>query len=197
MDRSNLRGRGRLCMRGDEAGSFLTVILGAGACELRTHQSLVDCCISSHTATGPTYGDDWSLLPGEPWGGASWVEDIRGEEFAGADGGGKVGQFLGLGSRVVCGEDNGAAVADATAVDMVEFLGFFFFLSLPSGMSSAFGAHGIGVERSPGLEVEHQERSSRKRKKRTRSDRGGSLEVWRFCTGAGGVEWSGVSGSTG
>lgn len=42
-------------------------------------------------------------------------------EFAGAPGGGaKVGQFLGLESRVVvCGEDNGAAVADATAVDMI------------------------------------------------------------------------------
>lgn len=44
----------------------------------------------------------------------------EGEEFAGAAGGGaKVGQFFGLGSRVVCGEDNGAAVAGATAVDMV------------------------------------------------------------------------------
>lgn len=43
-----------------------------------------------------------------------------GEEFTGAPGGGAgVGQFFGLGSRVVCGEDNGAAVADATAVDMV------------------------------------------------------------------------------
>jgi hypothetical protein len=43
-----------------------------------------------------------------------------GEEFTGAPGGGaSVGQFFGLGSRVVCGEDNGAAVADATAVDMV------------------------------------------------------------------------------
>jgi hypothetical protein len=44
----------------------------------------------------------------------------EGEEFAGTPAGGaKVGQFFGLGSRVVCGEDNGAAVADATAVDMV------------------------------------------------------------------------------
>jgi hypothetical protein len=42
-----------------------------------------------------------------------------GEEFAGALGGARVGKFLGLGSRVVCGEDKGAAVADATAVDMV------------------------------------------------------------------------------
>lgn len=42
-----------------------------------------------------------------------------GEEFAGAPGGARVGKFFGLGSRVVCGEDNGAAVADATAVDMV------------------------------------------------------------------------------
>lgn len=65
------------------------------------------------------------MFPGEPCAGTSWTEGIRGgdEEFAGApDGGGKVGQFLGLGSRVVCGEDMGAAVADATAVDMVEFL---------------------------------------------------------------------------
>lgn len=46
-----------------------------------------------------------------------------GEEFAGAGGGAKVGQFLGLGSRVVCGEDNGAAVAGATAVDMVKETG--------------------------------------------------------------------------
>jgi hypothetical protein len=44
----------------------------------------------------------------------------EGEEFAGPPvGGANVGQFFGLGSRVVCGEDNGAAVADATAVDMV------------------------------------------------------------------------------
>jgi len=52
----------------------------------------------------------------------SWeVVDMRdGEEFAGMPtGGAKVGQFFGLGSRVVCGEDNGAAVADATAVDMM------------------------------------------------------------------------------
>jgi hypothetical protein len=43
-----------------------------------------------------------------------------GEEFAGIPtGGAKVGQFFGLGSRVVCGEDNGAAVADATAVEMM------------------------------------------------------------------------------
>lgn len=43
-----------------------------------------------------------------------------GEEFAGAPGGGaRVGRFCGLGSRVVCGEDNGATVAGATAVDMV------------------------------------------------------------------------------
>jgi hypothetical protein len=43
-----------------------------------------------------------------------------GEEFTGAPGAGaRVGQFFGLGSRVGCGEDNGAAVADATAIDMV------------------------------------------------------------------------------
>jgi hypothetical protein len=49
------------------------------------------------------------------------VVDMRdGEEFAGIPtGGAKVGQFFGLGSRVVCGEDNVAAVADATAVDMI------------------------------------------------------------------------------
>lgn len=41
----------------------------------------------------------------------------EGEEFAGADGRARVGQFFGLGSRVVCGEDNGGA-AGATAVDM-------------------------------------------------------------------------------
>ena len=68
------------------------------------------------------------------------MEDIRGEEFAGADGGGKVGQFLGLGSRVVCGEDNGAAVADATAVDMVEFLGFFFPFSSLGYVQCFWGA---------------------------------------------------------
>lgn len=42
------------------------------------------------------------------------------EEFAGIPtGGAKIGQFFGLGSRVVCGEDNGAAVAEAMAVDMM------------------------------------------------------------------------------
>ena len=34
--------------------------------------------------------------------------------------GASVGHVLGLGSRVICGEDNGAAVAGATAVDMTK-----------------------------------------------------------------------------
>jgi hypothetical protein len=33
--------------------------------------------------------------------------------------GARVGQFFGLGSRFICGDGNGAAVAGATAVDMV------------------------------------------------------------------------------
>lgn len=70
----------------------------------------------------PTYGDDGSLFSGVPPARPSWeVVDMRDdEEFAGIPtGGAKVGQFFGLGSRVVCGEDNGAAAADATAVDMM------------------------------------------------------------------------------
>ena len=43
VERSNLRGRGRLCMRGDEVGSCFTVILGLRLlCDLaRTHQKKV------------------------------------------------------------------------------------------------------------------------------------------------------------
>jgi hypothetical protein len=33
--------------------------------------------------------------------------------------GARVGQFFGLGSRFICGDGNGAAVAGATAVDMI------------------------------------------------------------------------------
>lgn len=77
------------------------------------------------------------------------MEDIRGEEFAGADGGGKDGQFLGLGSRVVCGEDNGAAVADATAVDMVEFLGFFFSFLFPRVCPVLLGRTGSALKEAP------------------------------------------------
>lgn len=50
------------------------------------------------------------------------VDSRDGEEFAAPAGGGGakvVGKFLGLGSRVTCGDDKGAAVAGATAVDMV------------------------------------------------------------------------------
>lgn len=49
------------------------------------------------------------------------VDSRDGEEFAapGGGGGAKVGQFFGLGSRVTCGEDRDAAVAGATAVDMM------------------------------------------------------------------------------
>lgn len=84
-------------MRGDEGGSFLTVILAP---------VLPD-------------GDDGSLFSGVPLETPSCeLIDMReGEEFAGAGGGAKVGQFFRPGSRVVCGEDNGAA-AGATAVDM-------------------------------------------------------------------------------
>lgn len=100
VERSNLRGRGRLLpMRGDEGGSFLTVILAP---------VLPD-------------GDEGSLFSGVPLEAPSCeLIDMReGEEFAGAGGGAKVGQFFGLGSRVVCDEDNGAA-AGATAVDMAK-----------------------------------------------------------------------------
>lgn len=85
-------------MRGEEGGSFLTVILGPVLPE----------------------GDGSSRFSGEPFEAPSCeLIDIReGEEFAGAGGGAKVRQFFGLGSRVVC-EDNGAA-AGATAVDMIK-----------------------------------------------------------------------------
>lgn len=71
----------------------------------------------------PTYGEAGSLFSGVPLRGASCevVDSRDGEEFAapGGGGGAKVGQFFGLGSRVTCGEDRDAAVAGATAVDMM------------------------------------------------------------------------------
>lgn len=110
-------------MRGDEPGSFLTVILGPPLPWDLQHGISAFSSGLSHKQT--TYGDDGFLFSGEAFAAGSSCEavDIReGEEFAGAPGGGaKLGQFFGLGLRVVvCGEDNGAAVAGATAVDMVE-----------------------------------------------------------------------------
>lgn len=72
-----------------------------------------------------TYGDDGPLFSeGDSFGAEPSFEvvDIRdGEETdsALAGGGAKVGQVFGLGSRVGCGDDNGATVAGATAVDIV------------------------------------------------------------------------------
>lgn len=89
-------------------------------------QSASRSSFGAHPIHRVTYGDDGSLFWGERFAAdpSCEVVDIRdGEEFAGAGGGAKVGQFLGLGSRVVCGEDNGAAVAGATAVDMVKEIG--------------------------------------------------------------------------
>lgn len=111
-------------MRGDDPGSFLTVILGPVLpCALRNESSAF-CLEVSHGQA--TYGEDGFLFSGEAFvaGPSCEVVDMReGDEFefAGPPGGGaKVGQFFGLGSRAVCDEDNGAAVAGATAVDMVE-----------------------------------------------------------------------------
>lgn len=112
-------------MRGDEPGSFLTVILGPALPWGLQDELSAFCLEVSHEQA--TYGEDGFLSSGEFFaaGPSCEVVDMReGDEFefAGAPGGGpKVGQFFGLGSRVVvCGEDNGAAVAGATAVDMVE-----------------------------------------------------------------------------
>ena len=72
-----------------------------------------------------TYGEAGSLFSGVALraGPSCELVDIReGEEIAAVGwggGGASVGQFFGLGSRVTCGEDKGAAVAGATAVDMV------------------------------------------------------------------------------
>lgn len=69
-----------------------------------------------------TYGEVGPLLSvGEPCAAdARGLLGIRGGEVLDGIlfGGAKVGRFLGLGFRVGCGEDKGAA-ADATAVDMV------------------------------------------------------------------------------
>lgn len=82
VDRSSLRGRGRLlCIRGDEGGSFFTVIFGP---------ALPD-------------GEAGSLCSGVSFRVASceFVDNREGEEFAAPAGGGaKAGQFFGLGSRV-------------------------------------------------------------------------------------------------
>ena len=70
-----------------------------------------------------TYGDVGPLVSvGEPCAADAWgLLGIRGGELLDGIllGGAKVGRFLGLGLRVGCGEDKGAA-ADATAVDIVE-----------------------------------------------------------------------------
>lgn len=68
-----------------------------------------------------TYGDAGPLSVGEPWAADPCLGllDIRGgEKLEVLFGGAKDGRFLGLGLRVGCGDDKGAA-ADATAVDMV------------------------------------------------------------------------------
>lgn len=70
-----------------------------------------------------TYGDVGPLSVGEPWtvDPCLGLLDIRGGEKLDGIlfGGAKDGRFLGLGLRVGCGDDKGAA-ADATAVDMVD-----------------------------------------------------------------------------
>lgn len=72
-----------------------------------------------------TYGDAGPLSSvGEPCTADPFLGllDIRGgEKLDGVlFGGAKDGRFLGLGLRVGCGDDKGAAAADATAVDMVD-----------------------------------------------------------------------------
>lgn len=71
-----------------------------------------------------TYGDAGPLFSvGEPCAADPCLGllDIRGGERLDGTlfGGAKDGRFLGLGFRVGCGDDKGAAAADATAVDMV------------------------------------------------------------------------------
>lgn len=89
-------------MRGDDGGSFFTVIFGP---------ALPD------GEAGSLFSGVAPLLAVPS---CEVVDKREGEEFAapGGGGGAKVGQFFGLGSRVTWGDDKGAAVAGATAVDM-------------------------------------------------------------------------------
>lgn len=83
-------------------------------CDLRMSFGLAYCiCLRREFAT---YGEDELLFLGDSLADSSWVGFRAGEEFTG--GGANVGQFLGLGSRLVCGEASEAAGAEATAVDM-------------------------------------------------------------------------------
>lgn len=109
-------------MRGEEPGSFLTVTLGPPLpWELPAKKLAILLALSQRLAT---YGDEGFLFSGEALaaGPSCEVAGIReGEQFAGALGGrATVGQFFGLGSRAGRGEDNGAAVAGAIVVDMVD-----------------------------------------------------------------------------
>lgn len=110
VERSNFRGLGRLCIRGDDPGSFLTVICGPLAWELSWGQYG-----RSGLAGTSTYGETGPLFSvGEPFAAEPSLElvDIRdGEEFE--IGGANAGRFLGLGLRG-CGEGR-----EATAVDML------------------------------------------------------------------------------
>lgn len=98
-----------------------------------------------------TYGDEWFLFSGEALAGGPSCEVVgirEGEQFVGALGGGAtVGQFFGLGSRAVRGEDNGAAVAGAIVVDMVG--------EAAHRWSVERILCGIGIDGSLQLEVEH------------------------------------------
>ena len=124
VERSNFRGRGRLCIRGEEPGSFFTVICGPPlpAWDLRT-VLVCEVLDSLNLSNLSTYGDAGPLSVGEPWAADPCLGllDIRGGESLDGIlfGGAKDGRFLGLGLRVGCGDDKGAA-ADATAVDMVD-----------------------------------------------------------------------------
>lgn len=90
-------------MAGEEGGSFLTMTLGGALpfCDAG------DVCF---LPAGELFEDDPSREGPEGRGGVEvdWLPAV----------GANVGQFLGLGSRFMCEDVNGAAVAGATAVDI-------------------------------------------------------------------------------
>lgn len=83
------------------------------------------CLLHNITSRGTYDGDECFRPRGEPFVTADpscETPDARGGvklelEFVVV--GARVGQFFGLGSRFICGDGNGAAVAGATAVDMI------------------------------------------------------------------------------
>lgn len=61
--------------------------------------------------------------------------------------GAKVGQPLGLGSRFLCGDGNGAAEADATAVDMV-YVGKATNVRWRTESSNEFSMDGVVIKKT-------------------------------------------------